>query len=178
MILRLLKILALLLASWCVMVLTHESGHVIAGWLTGGKLQQADLRPWHLPYSFFQPNPRPLITLWSGPLLGAIFPVLLALVFKRDWLWFIANFCLLANGAYLALAWLFPDPMLDTTKLFAHGAHPVTVALYSLVTIGFGYTGFRRSCRRIFQTGETDEPRHPKDPNPSDPKRAGSDSDA
>ena len=57
-----------------------------------------------------------------------------------------ANFCVLANGAYLATAWISGDSYLDTTKLLEHGAHPITIGVYCLMTIGVGYVGFRRSC--------------------------------
>ncbi len=54
--------------------------------------------PWHLPHRLYQPDPIPLLTLWSGRILGVILPVGCAFVFRRNWIWFVANFCmLLAN---------------------------------------------------------------------------------
>ena len=47
----------LLVAAWCVMLLTHELGHVVAGWAGGATLVDADLAPWRLPYSVHQPDP-------------------------------------------------------------------------------------------------------------------------
>ena len=147
---RIFYCLALLLASWCVMTLTHEMGHIVGGWCSGGTLKNADLWPWHLPYSIFDPDPMPLVTLWCGPLLGVFVPLLTALVVRRDSMWFIANFCVIANGAYLATAWLSGERHLDTPKLLEHGAHPISIAVYCVLTIGFGYVGFRRSCIRVF----------------------------
>jgi hypothetical protein len=86
------------------MTFTHETGHIVGGWCCGGTLTKADLLPWHLPYSIFDPDPKPLVTLWCGPILGVVIPLGLAIVIKRDWMWFIANFCIVANGAYLATA--------------------------------------------------------------------------
>lgn len=128
------------------MTFTHELGHIIAGYCCGGTLKSADLLPWHLPYSIFEPDPYPLVTLWGGLILGVLFPVALAMVIQRDWMWFIANFCVLANGAYIATAWFSGDQHLDTPKLLAHGASPIGIALYCILTTGFGYVGFRRSC--------------------------------
>lgn len=71
---------------------------------------------------------------------------MLAITVQRDWMWFIANFCIIANGAYIATAWLSGDSYLDTPKLLEHGASPITIGLYCLLTIGFGYVGFRRAC--------------------------------
>jgi len=136
------------------MTFTHELGHIIGGWCCGGRLTDADLVPWHLPYSFFDPDPYPLITLWSGPILGVIIPVLIAVVVRRDWMWLIACFCVLANGTYIATAWFVGDRELDTTKLLEHGAHPIAILAYSTLTIGSGYVGFRQACVRFFSRSD------------------------
>ncbi len=133
------------------MVFTHEMGHIVGGWFCGGTLREADVLPWHLPYSIFAPDPYPLVTLWCGPILGVLVPLILALVLRRQWIWFIANFCLIANGSYLAMAWVSGDHYLDTHKLLAQGAHPVTIVVYCLSTIGFGYIWFRQSCISILE---------------------------
>lgn len=140
------RFLLLLIASWIVMTFTHEMGHIIGGTCCGGTLRSADLWPWHLPYSHFQPDPFPLVTLWAGLLIGVSVPVLLAVIVRSNWMWFIANFCVLANGAYIATAYFSGNRYLDTTKLLEHGASPLSIAAYCLITIGFGYVGFRRSC--------------------------------
>lgn len=145
---RALKSVLLLLASWCVMTFVHESGHILCGWACGGTLKTADLVSWHLPYSIFDPDPRPLVTLWGGPVLGAAIPLAVAILVRRDWMWFVANFCILANGVYLAAAWVSGDSYLDTPQLLEHGAQPAAIAVYCLVTIGFGYAGLRRQCVR------------------------------
>jgi hypothetical protein len=144
----------LLAVSWCVMTFVHESGHVLCGWASGGTLQHADLAPWHLPHSSFDPDPHPLVTLWGGPILGAVVPLAVALVVRRGWMWFIAYFCVLANGSYLAVAWLTGESYLNTARLLQHGAHPATVAAYCAVTIGAGYVGFRRECIRVLSPRE------------------------
>jgi DNA polymerase len=45
-------------------------------------------------------------------LFGAIAPMLVALVIRRDWAWLVAYFCVLANGVYLAASWISGDPFL------------------------------------------------------------------
>lgn len=136
----------LLVASWCVMTFIHELGHIICGYACGGTLTDADLLPWHLPYSIFEPDPLPLVTLWGGPILGVMIPLTIAFLIRTNWMWFIANFCMLANGAYMATAWISGDRFLDTPKMLEHGAHPISIAIYCVLTIGFGYVGFRRHC--------------------------------
>ena len=143
----LLRLVILLLVSWVVMCTTHECGHLLGGWISGGTLQRAELRPWKLPYSIFTPDPRPLVTLWFGPLFGAVLPVLLALVLRHRWSWFVAWFCVLANGAYLATAWYAGDALLDTSRMFAAGASRWSVAVFIAVTLLVGYPRFRHACQ-------------------------------
>ncbi|MCA9064676.1 MAG: hypothetical protein KDA96_16505 [Planctomycetaceae bacterium] len=147
---RIAALCALTAVSWITMTLTHECGHLIGGWFSGATLQQADLLPWHLPYSVFDPNPHPLLTLWSGPLLGILVPVGFAGLVRHERVWFIASFCVLANGLYLAVAWVSGDRWLDTTQLLEHGAAPVSIAMYCLFTISTGYYRLRRSFIRQF----------------------------
>jgi hypothetical protein len=144
--------LGLLLAiAWCTMVLTHEMGHILSGWAAGGTLRAVELAPWKLPYSLFQPDPHPLLTLWGGPLLGVAVPLLAALLIRQTWSWFIAYFCVLANGTYLACGWMAGDRYLDTARMLEHGTHPGWIAIYCVATIGFGYVGFRRQCQKILR---------------------------
>lgn len=140
------------------MTFTHEMGHVIGGTCCGGSLKSADLLPWHLPYSIFEPDPFPLVTLWAGLMFGVLAPVAVAVIIQRDWMWFIANFCVLANGAYIATAWFSGDRYLDTPKLLEHGASPILIAVYCFLTIGFGYVGFRRSCMAALSISTKLEP--------------------
>jgi hypothetical protein len=148
---RLIRFLALLVTAWTIMALTHEVGHLVGGWAGGGTLQSAELRPWRLPHSHFAPDPAPLATLWSGPALGVLAPLALAMLLHREAAWFVAYFCLLANGTYLALSWASGEPHLDGPRLLAHGASPLALGVYCTATIGSGYWGFRRCCLRLLK---------------------------
>lgn len=141
-----LDFLLLLILSWCVMTFTHELGHIITGCCSGGHLQKWDLAPWRLPYSFFDPNPHPLLTLWGGPILGAVIPCVVATVWRSNRGWFVAYFCVLANGIYLLLAWWSGERFLDTPQLLEQGASRFSVGLFCLVTISMGYIGIRKTC--------------------------------
>jgi len=136
----------LLVASWITMLIAHECGHIIGGLASGATLTDYDLAPWRMPYSLYSPDPHPLITLWSGPLLGVVAPIGLAAVLRQRWAWFIADFCLLANGGYLAMAWISGDRFLDTPRLLAAGANRATIVVYCVLTIGLGYAWFRSDC--------------------------------
>lgn len=143
---RLVRFLLMIIASWVVMTFTHETGHVIGGICGGGTLVTVDLLPWHLPYSIFEPDPFPLVTLWSGLILGILMPISVALIVQRQWIWFIAHFRVLANGVYVGTGWFSKDRYLDTPQLLEHGASSTSIAIYCMMTIGFGYIGFRQSC--------------------------------
>lgn len=143
------KLAGLLILSWVVMTTTHEFGHLVGGWLGGAKLREYDLFPWRLPYSLHAPDPNPLLTLWAGPVLGVLVPLSVATLFRREWMLFVADFCCLANGVYLALAWLVGDRLLDTPRLLAVGAWPASIVLYCIATIGVGYWRFRTDVTRV-----------------------------
>lgn len=149
--------MGLLGLSWPIMLLTHELGHLFGGWMSGGVLKDYELRPWMLPYSIFEPDPRPLVTLWCGPILGVVLPLLAAVIVRQRWMWFIADFCVLANGMYLAGSWFSGEPYLDTTQLLSHGAYSISIGFYSALTIGFGYWRFRKDCMAIFQLMDAKE---------------------
>ena len=146
---RLRNFAGLLLAGWCFMNATHEAGHVVGGWLGGGTLVDFWPGPWPPAHSRFDPDPHPALTLWAGPLLGCVVPVAFALIVRRTWAWFLADFCVLANGSYLAVAWWTGDRLLDTPRLLAAGVHPAWVAAFIAVTCGVGYGRFRRDCAAV-----------------------------
>jgi hypothetical protein len=145
-------LVALSLTAWCCMTICHEVGHIVGGYLSGAKLRSAELRPWRIPYSLFEPDPHPWMTLWSGPVLGALAPLAVSRVVRDAWIQFIADFCVLANGCYLAVAWCSGDHLLDTARLLQAGTHPLWIFLYCSLTIGYGYPAFRRDCRLIFHS--------------------------
>ena len=119
---------------------------MVGGKICGATLTDLDLRPWRMPYSLHSPDPNPLVTLWAGPLLGVAVPLALAAIIQKRWAWFIADFCLIANGSYLALAWISGDRFLDTPRLLDAGAHPASIIIFCCLTIGLGYVWFRADC--------------------------------
>ncbi|WP_442485728.1 hypothetical protein [Aeoliella sp. SH292] len=151
MLLRVAKLSALVLLSWCVMTTTHELGHLVTGWLGGGTLVDVELRPWKLPHSRFAPDPYPRLTLWGGPVLGVALPVLLAWAIDRQWAWFVANFCVLANGLYILLAWYSGDRWLDTPRLIAEGESLLVIAIFAALATSAGYYGMRGSVNSIWK---------------------------
>jgi len=125
------------------MMLVHELGHVLAAWLTGGRIVYANLYPGQLPSTLVQPNPHPSIVLWAGLLGGWVLPIIVFLlspgVFRRGagcW----AAFCLLAGGVYLAAGG--GERLTDTGALLAEGwSHALLIATGGAVAaIGYGWS--------------------------------------
>ena len=140
---RAFQLTVIALLSWSLMLLFHEGGHLLGGFLSGAKLQDYDLVPWRLPYSIHSPDPHPLITLWSGPILGVLFPWMLYRVKKGELTDTVFSFCLLANGAYLLIGWIQEGTQLDTHRLLESGTSPFLILLYSCLTIIPGYIRLR-----------------------------------
>lgn len=143
------RLLLLLIFSWCIMLLTHEIGHILGGWLSGATLKDYDLRPWRLPYSIHAPDPNPLITLWAGPLFGVVAPLVIAMFIRRPSVRLVAYFCTIANGTYLAVGWITGDRFLDPTMMLDKGTHPLWLAFFCIITIPIGYVGLRKACLEL-----------------------------
>ncbi|WP_146580826.1 hypothetical protein [Neorhodopirellula pilleata] len=131
------------------MTFSHEIGHLIGGWCGGATLTGYSVSPWRLPFSLHNPDPNPMLTLWAGPVLGVTLPILAALLIRQSWCWFVADFCLLANGVYLALAWWAGDRFLDTPRMLAAGVAPISIITFCLATVALGYVRFRADCIHV-----------------------------
>ena len=153
---RYLRFAVLLVTAWTVMVTTHEVGHLLGGHLGGASLTDFDLAPWRLPYSLHQPDPHPKVSLWAGPLIDCLVPALVAGVAQSLYAWFVADFCVLANGGYLALAFASDDRYLDTTRMLDVGTNPATIVAFCLLTVPVGYIRFRRDCIALLTAPPTD----------------------
>lgn len=73
---RLLYSTATVLLCWLLMQAVHELGHVLGAWITGGQVVAVDLHPLRISQTIVDPNPHPVVVVWSGPLFGVSFPLL------------------------------------------------------------------------------------------------------
>ncbi|MCH2202993.1 MAG: hypothetical protein MK102_13555 [Fuerstiella sp.] len=99
----------------------HELGHILGAVLTGGTVNHVSLHPLAISRTDVNPNPVPEVVVWAGPLVGCCLPTLIAFGSHgflsntitrrtrnttrqvRSFLLFFTGFCLVANGAYLAI---------------------------------------------------------------------------
>ncbi len=135
-------IVATLLGSWLGMQAVHEFGHVLAAWWTGGRVSRVVLNPLTISRTDLAANPDPLLVVWGGPLLGVLLPLALwglAAVFRMPGTYvvrFFAGFCLIANGAYLAVGSM--DRIGDCGVLLQNGAPMWSLWLFGAVTMPLG----------------------------------------
>lgn len=142
-------LLAIAIWSWLAMMLTHELGHVLAAWATGGVVVSVELRPGWLSHTLVQPNPAPSVVLWGGFLCGWLAPLLTAPWWRvergligpalRSW----AAFCWLAGGAYLAIGG--GERLTDTGQLLLEGWPHVLLVLIGAGVAVVGYAASRRA---------------------------------
>jgi hypothetical protein len=144
---------ALLYATWIGMLATHELGHCLHAWLSGGRVIQVSLAPLGFSQTIVHPNPRELLVVWGGPIWGALLPLIACGIARllplpgtpgrglgrgANGAWtratghspprasspspqpsprtqtrgegvmrFFAGFCLIANGAYIGVGWIW-----------------------------------------------------------------------
>jgi hypothetical protein len=119
-------IVSTLLGSWLGMQAVHESGHALAGLLTGGRVARVVLNPLTISRTDLAENPHPLIVVWAGPFAGVLLP--LAAWGVAAWvrmpgafvLRFFAGFCLIANGAYIGCGSFYDVG--DCGEMLRHGS--------------------------------------------------------
>lgn len=140
---QLLLILSTIALSWLAMMGVHELGHVLSAVLSGGTVTRVVLHPASFSRTDVTPNPHPLFVAWGGALWGCLIPLALLGVVRataRSHAYlaaFFAAFCLIANGAYLAVGSFSPDGD-DAGVILANGGAQWTLVLFGLVTVPAG----------------------------------------
>jgi len=137
-------IVTCLLNCWLWMQIVHESGHVLAGWLSGGSLACVVLHPLRISRTDLSHNPHALAVCWAGPIVGCLLPLAGWLLFPGRTRWtpwavhlrFFAGFCLIANGAYLSVG-AFPK-IGDAGDLLRLGTAPWMLYGFGVLTIPAG----------------------------------------
>jgi hypothetical protein len=135
---QVLLIASTFLGSWLGMQAVHEAGHVFGAWLTGGRVERVVLHPLAISRTDLAENPRPLIVVWSGPLVGVAVPLILwgaAAMARVRWafvLRFFAGFCLVANGLYIGLGSF--HRVGDCDEMLRHGSQLWQLWLFGAVT--------------------------------------------
>ncbi len=120
----------------------HESGHVAGALLTGGQVARVLLNPLTISRTDLAKNPHPLAVVWAGPVVGVLAPLVVWLAAARLQaggcyvLRFFAGFCLIANGAYLAVGSF--DGIGDCGVMLRNGSPAWQLWLFGAVTVPCG----------------------------------------
>lgn len=135
-------IVTMLANAWLLMQAVHEFGHVLAAWLTGGEVAQVVLHPLTISRTDLRDNPSPAFVCWAGPIFGALAPLIVWAAMRgyrvtgEASVRFFAGFCLIANGAYLAVG--ARDGIGDAGDLLNLGISAWTLYLFGAATIPCG----------------------------------------
>jgi hypothetical protein len=131
------------LGSWLGMQVVHESGHVLAGWLTGGRIDRVVLNPLTISRTNVSQNSSPVTVIWAGPIVGVMAPFLLWQVANRARLpdafvvRFFAGFCLVANGLYIGVGSF--GQVGDCGEMLRHDSAIWQLWLFGIVTVPVGF---------------------------------------
>lgn len=146
-------LLAVSVWAWAAMLFTHELGHVVAAYASGGRVTSLELRPGRLGHTLVAPNPRPSVVLWGGFAAGWLVPQAVAswwparLCLTKTLLDAWAAFCWLAGGSYLAIAG--GERFTDTGQLVAAGWPLPLLATIGIAAAAFGYARGRQAVKRL-----------------------------
>ena len=146
-------IVSTLLGSWLGMQAVHESGHITAAYLTGGRVATVVLHPLTISRTDLSDNPKPALVVWAGPVVGVLLPLALwgvaaglrlqgAFVLR-----FFAGFCLVANGAYIGGGSF--DGIGDCGEMLRHGSERWHLWQFGARTVPAGFWLWHRQGRHF-----------------------------
>jgi len=145
--------------SWLAMQAVHELGHVVGAWLTKGEVTKVALHPCIISRTDIGHNPYPSVVVWTGPIVGAVLPLLAFLAAKvcrspGVYLFrFFAGFCLIANGVYIAFG--PAEGATDTGVMMQHGSPRWLMLVFGILTAPLGLYLWHRQGK-YFGLGEAD----------------------
>jgi len=140
--LRKLLLLAFGALCWYGFMAVHESGHVLAAWVSGGSVERVVLHPLQFSRTDLGSNPHPVFVALAGAVWGCVLPLGAWLVARGlKWKYEVllrafAGFCLVANGAYLGAAFILPVG--DAEDLIRLGVPVWAFAVPGVLVFGVG----------------------------------------
>ena len=134
--------ISLLALCWYAMMAVHEGGHVLGALVTGGTVERVVLHPLTISRTDVSPNPHPGIVVWAGPIVGCVVPLTVLgliprrLAFSNKVARFFTGFCLIANGAYIAIGSF--DAIGDCAEMLRTGTPQWGMLSFGAVTVPLG----------------------------------------
>jgi hypothetical protein len=97
-----------LVVSWYGMLVTHEAGHVLHAWISGGRVERVVVPLLGFSRTDLAHNPRPVFVAWGGFVWGVVLPCVLLVLLRsaraRPAAAVFAALALIGNGAYACSA--------------------------------------------------------------------------
>ena len=157
---------AVIYAGWLAMLATHEAGHLLHAMLSGGRVVQVSIPLLGFSQTIVQPNPHELLVAWGGPIWGVAIPLIACgacIVLRRrfpDWLRCFAGFCLIANGAYIGIGWIWRAG--DAGDLLRLGTPVWVMVTFGLACVAAGLWIWHRAPAMSRRSASaTTPPAHP-----------------
>ena len=150
---RALLTLATVPLCWVAMTAVHELGHCVGLWATGGAVERVVLHPLAISRTDAAANPRPLPTVWAGPVLGVALPLFVWGVTAAARLpgafvaRFVAGFCCVANGCYIGAG--VAAPVGDAKQMPRLGSPAWTLGLFGAACTLVGFALWNRQGGRF-----------------------------
>jgi hypothetical protein len=145
--------MAALAAAWMLLQAVHELGHVVGAWATGGTVVRVVLHPLAISRTDVRPNPRPLVVVWTGPIIGVALPWAAAVASRwtrcrcRQFAEFFAGLALVANGAYIGAGSI--NGVGDAGEMLRHGSPRWLLVAFGLACVAAGLWVWHRLTGRL-----------------------------
>ena len=137
---RVLRWLLTAYAFWLGMMAVHELGHVVGAAATGGRVLDVSIPLLGFSQTIVWPNPSPRVVTWSGPVAGALLPVVAWAAAYRTRagvaLQAFAGWCLVANGTYVGAGWV--EGVGDAGDLVRLGTPRVLMIAFGVALVSGG----------------------------------------
>lgn len=145
--------LALIPLCWLIMLLTHESGHVITAIIFNVEVEQVELNPLTFSRTDFAHSCHDAAIVWGGGIGGAMIPLLIWVLWRffkipgDQFGRFIAGFCLIANGVYFGFDYSGGN-LTDGGKLLAQGVSRTYLTSFGVLCLAAGLALWNGQGRR------------------------------
>ena len=150
----------LLYAGWLGMMAVHEFGHVLHAWLSKGRVAAIHFGLLDFSETELSYDPHPLFVAWGGPIWGSLIPLMLLALLRKihldrlKWITqFFAGFCLIANGAYIAVGWTIEAG--DAGVLIRHGASRIVMTIAGAIALACGLMLWHQLAQRRVASNTT-----------------------
>jgi hypothetical protein len=130
--------IAYLIAVWFGLLLTHEVGHVLHAWVSGGRVERVVVPLLGFSRTDVSTNPQPVLVAWGGFVWGGLLPLAMLGIANLSWKAAARGFRGFAAIAVLANAAYACSPVGDVEDIVRAGGSRWPLIVYALFTVPVG----------------------------------------